>query len=214
MDPRHRYSSRQRMIRLVGGLVLTVFGCVFFAVSQTHDEQNRGAAIAILAILGGLSLAGQGLRGHREGATIREEALPVGPPISAERTVLGLLAAWVLPGLGHWIIGRRGKAILFFATITTCFLLGVILAHGRNLSYERDAVYFLAYMFNAGQTALGWLLTRGLELTHEIPYLQLGFLYTAVACLLNLVAMMDFIATCTRNADTRPPSAVEGDEEA
>jgi hypothetical protein len=199
------------MIRLVGGLALTLFGCIFFAVSQVHDEQNRGAAIAILAVLGGLSLAGQGLRGHREGATGREEALPAGPPISAERTVLGLLGAWVLPGLGHWIIGRRSKAILFFATITTCFVLGVILAHGRNLSYERDAVYFLAYMFNAGETGLGWLLTGGLELTHEIPYLQLGFLYTGVACLLNLVAMMDFIATCTRNADTRPAPA-EGDE--
>lgn len=211
MDPRHRYSSRQRMIRLLGGLALTVVGCVFFAVSQVHDDQHRGAAIAILAILGGLSLFGQGLRGHREGATYREEALPAGPPISAERTVLGLLAAWAVPGLGHWIIGRRSKAILFFATITTCFVLGVILAHGRNLSYERDAVYFLAYMFNAGETALGWLLTRGLELTHEIPYLQLGFLYTAVACLLNLVAMMDFIATCTRNADTRPVPA-EGEE--
>jgi hypothetical protein len=198
------------MIRILGGLALTLFGCVFFAVSQAQDEQNRGAAIAILAILGGLSLAGQGLRGHREGAAFREEALPAGPPISAERTVLGLLAAWVLPGLGHWIIGRRCKAILFFATITTCFLLGVILAQGRNLSYERDAVYFLAYMFNAGQTALGWLLTHKLELTHKIPYLQLGFLYTAVACLLNLVAMMDFIATCTRNADTRP--AAEGEE--
>ncbi|MHC4819754.1 MAG: DUF6677 family protein [Planctomycetota bacterium] len=204
MASRHRYSSRQRMIRLGGGLALTLFGCIFFAVSQAQDEQNRGAVIAILAILGGLSLAGQGLRGHREGATDREEALPAGPPISAERTILGLLAAWVLPGLGHWIIGRRGKAILFFATITTCFLLGVIFAQGRNLSYERDSVYFLAYMFNAGETGLGWLLTRGLELTHRIPYLQLGFLYTAVACLLNLVAMMDFVATCTRNADNRP----------
>jgi len=210
LDSRHRYSSRQRTIRLVGGLALTLFGCVFFVVSQSRDEQNRGAAIAILAILGGLSWAGQGLRGHREGATFREEALPAGPPITAERTVAGLLAAWVVPGLGHWIIGRRAKAILFFAAITTCFLLGLILAQGRNLSYERDNVYFLAYMFNAGQTALGWLLTHKLELTHKIPYLQLGFLYTAVACLLNLVAMMDFIATCTRNADTQP--AAEGEE--
>jgi hypothetical protein len=210
MDSRHRYTSRQRTIRLVGGLALAVFGCVFFAVSQAHDEQNRGAAIAILAIIGGLSWLGQGLRGHREGASYREEVLPAGPPISAERTVAGLLAAWAVPGLGHWIIGRRAKAILFFATITACFLFGVLLAHGRNLSYERDSVYFLAYMFNAGETALGWLATHRLELTHKIPYLQLGFLYTAVACLLNLVAVMDFIATCTRNADTGGATAAEG----
>jgi hypothetical protein len=198
----------------VGGLALTGAGCALFAISQTQDPENRAAVIAIIAILMGLSWVGQGLRGHRE-VVYREEAPPAGPSISAERTVAGMLLAWLMPGLGHWLIGRRGKALLFFATITACFVLGMLLAEGRNLSYERDKVYFLAYMFNAGQTALGWLLTHDLELTHPIRFLQLGFLYTAVACLLNLVVMMDLVVTCSRSAapredDERP--VTEGDE--
>ena len=204
MDSKHRFSRRERIIRLAGGLGLTVLGCIFFVVSRTHDPQNRAAIIGIVAVLGGLTWAGQGLRGRREGDAVPETVAVIGPPISAERTVAGILAAWLVPGLGHWIIGRRGKAALYFATITACFVLGVIFAEGRNLSYERDGVYFLAYMFNAGETALGWALTRHLELTHKIPFLQLGFLYTAVACLLNLVAMMDFVAVCSHStaADT------------
>jgi len=170
-----------------------------------REKLNQHSGLAtIAAIIIGLSWAGPGVRGRRDGPIPRDLAPPRGPPISAERTVAGLLLAWVLPGLGHWIIERRGKAILYFATITACFVIGVALAHGRNLSYERDDIWFLAYMFNAGETALGWLLTRNPELDHQIPFLQAGFLYTAVACLLNVVVMMDFVATCTRSAMAAP----------
>ena len=43
-------------------------------------------------------------------------------------------------------------------------------------------------------------------MTHEIPWLHVGFLYTAVACLLNVVALMDIVALSTRGAEP-------GDEE-
>ena len=202
METPHRLSARERLIRIGGGLGLTVLGAVIFSVGKANDPENKWAIVGILGVIGGLSWAGQGLRGRRDGPISHEEEMPVGEPISAEKTVLGILLAWFVPGLGHWIIGRRGKAILFFTTITLTFLVGVLMAEGRNLSYERDGFYFLAYMFNAGETLVGWVATRHLELTHHVRYLQLGFLYTAVACLLNLVAMMDFVSTCTRNAET------------
>jgi hypothetical protein len=199
MEPNPQLTPRERLIRIGGGAALIVVGCVIFSVSKAHDPGNRAAVLGIIAILAGTSWMGQGMRGKREGPVRRPEA-PSEPmvSISAERTALGVLLAWIVPGLGHWFIGRRAKALLYFLTITVTFVIGVALAQGRNLSYERDWIWFLAYMFNAAETALGWLLTRGLELDHKIPYLQVGFLYTAVACLLNVVAMMDFIATCTR----------------
>lgn len=203
MEPSHHLTRRERLIRLAGGLGLVVAGCVAYGVSQAHDPKNRAALIGIFAVLVGLSWIGQGLRGRREGVIVhQEEPRREIAHISAEKTVAGILLAWILPGAGHLLIGRRGKALLFFATITVTFLIGVALAEGRNLNYERDKVYFLAYMFNAGETALGWLLTHDLELVRPIPYLQLGFLYTAVACLLNVVAMMDFVATCGLASDT------------
>lgn len=201
MQPPNRLTSRERFLRLGGGTALLAFGCALFAYSKAHDPENRAAILAIFAILIGFSWIGHGLRGRRESIVHHEEAGPPGPPVSAELTLAGILGAWLLPGLGHLLIGRRAKAALYFGVITATFLAGTALAEGRNLSLERDPIYFGAYMFNAGETALGWLLTRRLELDHGIPYLQLGLTYTAVACLLNVVAMMDFVATCGRSAE-------------
>jgi hypothetical protein len=201
----HRFTPRERVLRVAGGLAAVAAGCILFAVSKAHDPLNRAALAAILLVLFGATWIGQGVRGIREGLTYHEDRDAAGRPISPERSVAGILLAWAVPGAGHWIIGRRGKAALLFLTITGTFVVGVLLAQGRNLDYDRDRIYFLAYMFNAGETAVGWALTRGLERSHEIRFLQVGFLYTAVACLLNLVAMMDFLATCIRSARPQQP---------
>jgi hypothetical protein len=196
-------SRRERLVKLAGGGGLVALGCIIYAVSQAVDPANRAAILGIIAIVIGLSWLGQSLRGHKEGPSHRDTAVetPPGPPISPERTAAGVLLAWAVPGLGHWIIGRRSKALLYFVVITATFLLGVLLAEGRNLDYERDKIYFLAYIFNLGETFLAWFLAQGLVRDHAIPFLQAGFLYTAVAGLLNLVAMMDFISTCIRSAE-------------
>jgi len=201
MDLPKRLTPRERLLRLGGGVALATAGCALFAYSKSHDPENRAAILSVIAIIVGVSWVGHGLRGRRDSIVHHEEAPPAGPPISPERTLAGILGAWLIPGLGHWIIGRRAKAALYFVAITGTFLAGTALAEGRNLSFERDWVYFLAYMFNGAETGVGWLLTRHVELDHRIPFLQLGLTYTAVACLLNVVAMMDFVTTCGRSAE-------------
>ena len=202
MSPQ-RMSTRARLIRIGGGLGLIALGCATFILFKKRDPANRPAVLAIAMLFVGASLLGQGIRGRSDGPLYHDPPPYRGPPVSAERAVGGIVLAWIVPGLGHWIIDRKKKAVLFFVTITTCFVLGVALAQGRNLNYDRDWVYFLAYMFNGGETAIGWLLTRNLERTHVIPFLQVGFLYTAVACLLNVVVMMDFVSTCGRSHRAR-----------
>jgi hypothetical protein len=39
-----------------------------------------------------------------------------------------LAAAWLVPGLGHWILGRRVRAVVFGAVILSAFVTGVLLA--------------------------------------------------------------------------------------
>jgi hypothetical protein len=190
---------RERLLRLVGGIATIVLGCVVYGTSQALDPDNRAALLGIIAILVGITWLGQGIRGHTEGPVRPTERLPGAPAISSERTAVGAFLAWLVPGLGHWMIGRRAKALLFFVTITATFVLGIYLAEGRNIDYERNAVYYLAYVFNLGEIAVAWLLARGLEYDHPIRFLEVGYLYTAVACLLNLVVIMDFIATCIRS---------------
>jgi hypothetical protein len=35
------------------------------------------------------------------------------------------LAAWMVPGWGHWLLGRKGRALILFSVIATMFLLGL-----------------------------------------------------------------------------------------
>jgi hypothetical protein len=209
METPVRLTPRERLLRIAGGAGLIAAGCAVFTYSKANDPENRAAILAIIAIGVGASWIGHGLRGRRDSLVHRDEEAPPGPPISPELTLAGILGAWLIPGLGHLLIGRRAKALLYFATITITFLAGTALAEGRNLSFERDPIYFGAYLFNAGETGLGWLLTRHLELDHRIPFHQLGLTYTAVACLLNVVAMMDFVATCGRSAAARNEPGAE-----
>ena len=44
----------------------------------------------------------------------------------ARRTVAVILA-WLVPGAGHLVLGKRGRALLFFLTIVGAFIFGLIL---------------------------------------------------------------------------------------
>ena len=35
------------------------------------------------------------------------------------------VAAWMVPGLGHWLLGRKWRALILFAAIVTMFLMGI-----------------------------------------------------------------------------------------
>lgn len=47
-------------------------------------------------------------------------SLPPPPPIVA-------IMAWMLPGLGYWLIGQRSRAITVGATIITLYILGLLI---------------------------------------------------------------------------------------
>ena len=43
--------------------------------------------------------------------------------------LLVVLASWLLPGSGHFLLGRRGRGLIVLATVLTAFALGVLM-HG------------------------------------------------------------------------------------
>ena len=51
------------------------------------------------------------------------------PASLAVRTIV-LVASWLVPGAGHLVLGRFGRALLFFVVIVGAFILGLGL-HGR-----------------------------------------------------------------------------------
>ena len=40
---------------------------------------------------------------------------------------LVVLIAWLVPGAGHFLLGKRGRAALLFASVVLMFLLGVLM---------------------------------------------------------------------------------------
>ena len=125
------------------------------------------------------------------------------PPVVA-------LAGWVLPGLGYWLIGQRGRAIACGLTILLVFFGGILIAGVRVVQAPE--------MSGSGNTVqkilqrpwfIGQVLTGPLGITAAVisdklassetygkietkaRLAEIGTLYTAVAGMLNLLTIID-----------------------
>ena len=56
--------------------------------------------------------------------------------MAPSRLLIACLLGWVVPGAGHWYLGRRSRAAVFFFLITFSFVLGALL-HGRFSVMDR-----------------------------------------------------------------------------
>ena len=61
--------------------------------------------------------------------------------------VLAAGMTWVLPGLGHWLQGRRLRAFVVFVLLVGTFAAGSFLCEGSNLSRERHFYYWSGQFF-------------------------------------------------------------------
>jgi hypothetical protein len=120
-----------------------------------------------------------------------------------------VLVAWLVPGLAHWLQGRRGRAITIFVVLTGLFLVGTLLGQGSNLDRERHFYYW------GGQILLG-LPAFLTELVHahapvhgELPYADAALVFGCVAGLLNVLAMLDAYAFAERELES-PSEGAEG----
>jgi hypothetical protein len=107
------------------------------------------------------------------------------------RPALLVLAGWVLPGLGHWLQGRRRRGMLVFMLITGLVVLASGLAQGANLDRERHFYYWAGQFLAGGPVlVLEWIHGHALVRGH-IPYNDAGLCFGAVAGLLNVLALLD-----------------------
>ena len=109
-----------------------------------------------------------------------------------------VLLAWLVPGAGHFRLGRPWPAVFVAGAVIPLFALGMLLAGWENVSPDRHPWYFATQVWAGLPTAAAWLATTNVELTEPLPYGRVGVLYSAVAGLLNLVAIADCWARCKR----------------
>ncbi len=117
------------------------------------------------------------------------------------------LLAWILPGLGHWWIGQRSRAVVFFVVTGVTFWGGVAVAGVRTAVTARDNGLWIAAQLCMGPQTLGalhWSNSLASEggsadsYKSSWPSADIGVVYAGVAGLLNLLIIIDALARLDR----------------
>ena len=110
------------------------------------------------------------------------------------RAWAAVFLAWVFPGMGHWYLGRRKRALLYTAVVTITFLLGVSF-QGRLYSPEAGAPLTLLAtfaVFGSGllNIAARLLLANSRGAILAVTY-EYGCAFLLTSGLMNLLLMLD-----------------------
>jgi hypothetical protein len=123
-------------------------------------------------------------------------------PYSLGRRTLAVLAAWLIPGAGHLVLGRFGRALIFFVTIVGAFALGLAL-HGRLFwptpsdtpSYFHYDLITVLWSFAQIGSGLCYIVSYALGIgTNPMPEaatFEYGNTFMFLAGLLNYLVMHD-----------------------
>lgn len=117
------------------------------------------------------------------------------------------LAAWVLPGLGHFIIGQKQRGAILCVTIGVLWLSGMIIGGISVFDRREHPAWFIGQMLIAPSVIVDQTISRKLKPypgptdpqsnpVYEPSFGRVneqGVLYTALAGLLNLLAILDVL---------------------
>jgi hypothetical protein len=107
--------------------------------------------------------------------------------------VLLCAAAWAVPGAGHLWLGRRQKAVIFFAALMVMFALGVAIDGALFPFVLSEPFVGLSALADLG-IGLPYFIARGLGMgagdPRAVTY-EYGNTFLIVAGLLNVLVMID-----------------------
>lgn len=119
-----------------------------------------------------------------------------------------VLLGWLIPGGGHFLLGRRGRALLIFASVIIAFVVGVMMRgplfqpSGGADVLSRLIQYggFLGDL-SAGAPYLlaSWFGYAPPDVAGHVP--DYGSKFIVAAGLLNILAMVDAYEITTRQKD-------------
>ncbi len=117
------------------------------------------------------------------------------------RTFQAGILAWLLPGAGHFFLGHRGIAAVFFVAISFAYGTGLAVGGVKNsVNPTANRWLFLAELGIGGYPTVGYLVSNALpdygpkELSPYVsfyPEADVAQIYLAIGGLLNLLAILD-----------------------
>jgi len=132
----------------------------------------------------------------------------------ARSPAIAAMLAWLVPGAGHWWLGRRGKGAIAGAALVLTFVLGVVLAEGTVVQRPRDQYFWSGEILLGLPAIVASLADAGRRVQHEMPLAELGLLCATVAGLMNVLLMLDAYATAERDLAPRPTTSPAREREA
>ena len=123
---------------------------------------------------------------------LAEEAA-VTPKVGAGRLARLCVAAWLIPGFGHLLLGRKWRALILFVPILTMFLLGLLMK-GEFFAMQRNA--YLQSLGYLGEMAMGVAMPAARFFGYDggdprFPGSGFGTAYLVSAGMLNILAILD-----------------------
>lgn len=127
------------------------------------------------------------------------------PPSSGnERSVVAGVLAWLVPGAGHYYLGLRGFARIYFFTITFVFVIGALIGGVKgNIDPKENRWLFLAESAIGSYSGVGFVMRAAIgdvpldrlpQYTAYAPGADVAQVYLAIAGLMNVLAVLDAVS--------------------
>ena len=102
-------------------------------------------------------------------------------------------AAWLVPGLGHFLLGRRRRAVIFFGIVMVSLTVGVLLSGNLHRIMPNQPLTILATLGTMGMGAPYFLLRffigyQGSVIAAGYEY---GSAFILTSGLMNLLLILD-----------------------
>ncbi|MHC5111127.1 MAG: DUF6677 family protein [Planctomycetota bacterium] len=154
---------------------------------------------------------GTGTEGNPKGKTGRDKARTGHPPRGEEpqehdllRAPIAGILSWVLPGLGHFLIGDRTRGLILLTVITVTFWSGIAIGGVRDtIDTKQRKLWFTAQMCAGGNALVAYTWNTSQRKSDAVKgiranpahwaHIEIGVHYTGVAGLLNILVIFDAI---------------------
>jgi hypothetical protein len=110
------------------------------------------------------------------------------------------LAAWIIPGAGHYLLRERKRGILIFIVITTLFVMGLYIGSIGAVDWVTGRIWFYAQiLFSPAVGIIANVTKHGGYPVYGRPC-DIGQIYTGIAGMLNLLCILSavYMAYCGR----------------
>jgi hypothetical protein len=123
----------------------------------------------------------------------RAEAKKSAASKTSQLGYMTLIAGWLIPGAGHFLLKRWGRGVLVLASITCMFVLGIMMGAKLYAPNTADLLDMLGFLGDLGAGLL-YMIGHGLGLGQtpvQVVTADYGAKFVVVAGLLNLISAVD-----------------------